>query len=154
MEMDNCTAKYLTICSDSCCIGGHIAHKKSSHLNYPDFSRIFDSVLSRLGILVYTAEVCNFWVDEYGVEKHGIVGGLAGVSARTSMVYIKPGGNDIHILNVRIMQHELSHNFGMNYNVACNAACIMSGGFDSNPSFSTSDIWCDNHAGQFNRNLH
>jgi len=154
MSMDKCEDGYYSTCSYSCCGESHSDHEKSSVKNMNDFdfgnTRIFDQSHSSMGILAYSAALCYLWSD----GTHGSVGGAARAPGRTSMVWFRHDIPNSYRLNVRTLQHELSHNFGLDYNVKCIADCIMSGGFDNTDIFEITDIWCTNHANQFRRNLH
>lgn len=56
-----------------------------------------------------------------------------------------------HMLNVRVVQHELSHMFGCPDHEENGEDCIMSSGFDKNYKYNLDDIWCSSCEAVFNR---
>ena len=67
--------------------------------------------------------------------------------------------------SVRVLQHELAHNFGVrdgqlgttpSYFSPCTGGqdCLMFGNHFDNATWSRTDIWCTNHTSEFNRDLH
>ena len=57
--------------------------------------------------------------------------------------------------SVRVIQHELSHNFGcVDGECTTGSSCIMNGGFDNNSSYNLSNIWCSNCIADFDASLH
>lgn len=60
------------------------------------------------------------------------------------------------MLNVRVIQHELSHLYGCHdkKSGSCATACIMSGGYDNTYTYNLSTIWCTACAASFDRTLH
>jgi hypothetical protein len=79
--------------------------------------------------------------------------GLLGLSELNGQYCMARVINTTSIKNIRVMQHEISHLFGMDDD-ACTAGqpCICHGGFDNISSFQNRDIWCAHHAAQFDRN--
>ena len=62
-----------------------------------------------------------------------------------------------YMLNVRVIQHELSHSFGCPDNCGAqdrDERCIMDGGFDRDNSFNHATIWCSHCEADFDRNAH
>jgi len=168
MHMDACMFPYInnpgytSLCSISCCGDDHQDHAKNSHLNIRQFrDSIFDSSYSRLGVLAYRAALC----DINGNGNHGAIGGMAYLSTnvfteRTSMVNFIHGS---YVTNVRILQHELAHNFGITDGyqaspstvVDCSPGwnCIMNSGFFGELNYRAV-IWCIAHANQIIRDIH
>ena len=151
MSMDECSSgNYHHICDATCCGNSHSGHMKCNNRALDNFDfgdeKIFDQSRSYMGVLAYSATLCNEWPD----GKHDSVGGAARTPGLISIVFLRPGERN-HTRNVRKLQHELSHNFGLDYSVNCIALCIMSGGFDNTNVFEDIEIWCDNHANQFRR---
>ncbi len=83
---------------------------------------------------------------------HAGVGGASFVSGDWSMC--KNATTLSTTVNVRIMQHEVSHLYGCNDGVCSSgASCIMNGGYDYSP-LTTQDIWCANCKTYFDTSLH
>ena len=58
--------------------------------------------------MFYTARLGYHYPDGYDT-----IGGLSYSRGRTSIAYVKPSNRpEDHARNVRILQHELSHNYG------------------------------------------
>ena len=101
---------------------------------------------SDLGVLIYRADL-----DAYGWANS--VGGAA------SIFDFNPSDRT---RSVRVLQHELAHNFGVHDGIlghpanfsACtpDSDCIMRGQFFRDPNFDRTGIWCDNHAGELRNN--
>jgi hypothetical protein len=76
--------------------------------------------------------------------------GLGGLNGNYCMARVI---NTDRTRSIRIMQHEISHLFGMDDDTCTgNKPCICHGGFDYIADFTNYDIWCDHHAAQFDRN--
>jgi len=61
--------------------------------------------------------------------------------------------NTTELLNYRVIQHEISHLFGMtDDDCVGDQLCICHGDFDEITNLNNQNIWCDHHASQFDRN--
>jgi hypothetical protein len=99
----------------------------------------------------------------FGPGNHGEVAGLAYPGPHEGWIFYgaiaspdKSQGFEEERISARnIIQHELSHNYGVNYQVPCtpNQNCIMSGGFDDEP-INFPDVWCQNCKNRFIANLY
>jgi len=160
LYMDECFARHSALCSVMCCGDAHILHYKDASMNLEQFTAFgFNRNNSRLGVLAYRSPLCTI----YGDGSHDAVGGMARSSGRTSMVDFKPTQRTP---NVRVMQHEFAHNFGVSdgypnapgSTVQCtspSSVCIMGGlSLMWDNDFGRSDTFCAAHRQQFNRNLH
>ncbi len=64
------------------------------------------------------------------------------------------------LVNVRLIQHEISHNYSCEdtnnppYSCTPGQNCIFNGGFDNNSNYNIDTIWCDACAIRFQSNLH
>ena len=100
-----------------------------------------------LRLVVTAATLCHM---SNGSHSYGPLGMASGIN---SMVFNNRG----HMLNVRVIQHEFSHNFGCHDNCgasANNERCIMDGGFDNDYLFNLSSIWCSTCEDNFDRTAH
>ena len=83
-------------------------------------------------------------------------GGLAGVGGDTAVVVIVPAErySESYTLNVRRIQHEISHLFGCLHTgdggTHCTSKCIMSGGWDDLDLYDVNSILCDRCKAVFN----
>lgn len=155
--IDSCPLTYGTACTTtSCgntCVNASVSDNHHKNI-YQNFNYIAGWVAPPLGYdLVLTASASNMcYQDENGYHSSGILG-LGYVSAGCALV--KNNTTRGMCLNVRVIQHELSHNYGCVDN-ACssNSSCIMSGGFDNNCIYDLSTIWCNNCTNTFNAALY
>ena len=150
--LDECILPFDTPCNVVC---GFFVNHKDSHRNLTDFA---DTVFGRdtdLGALVVTARMDAL--------------GRAFLPGRTSINDFRhtliPGhhwGQNPVAHNVRLLQHELAHNFGIydgwvgsSHYLTCTPRrpCLMNMDFFGDDDFSNSRIWCSVHAAQFDRNL-
>ena len=99
-----------------------------------------------LGALIYSAELC---VPDSSPPYRRHTRGLASFRGRTSINEFRPGHQD----NVRLLQHELSHNFGVHDSTVTRCSpdhrCVMSSAMWNMPDLRRTDIWCDNHRREF-----
>jgi len=160
LPMDECLHRYDMRCTVLC--GTHENHHKNIAGNMGSFTReIFNQSHSRLGVLAYRANLCSS-----GSHNGSPRGAAQAIVSRTSIVdFIPGGGARQRINNVRVLQHEIAHNFGVydGYSGAsffspCTSGsknCIMDGGgimYDNR--FGSTDTFCDAHTRQFDRYLH
>jgi len=155
MPMDSCTKpdKYIDLCDNACAVN-HADHHKAGSKNVLFFRDSVFDYSTQLGVLIYRANLCS------GTSLHNIggIGGIAdSVGGPTNMVDFKANA---HARSVRNLQHELSHNFGVNDGYLGSSAysactpgqqCLMNLGFLSDGNYSRVDIWCPQHAGELNR---
>jgi len=159
MPMDNC-GHHSILCRASCC-GDHQNHMKDASRNLNYFKdEIFNSNHSRLGVFAYRSLLCTV----SGNGSHGAVSGRAHISGRTSIANFIPSQYEA---NVRVLQHEIAHNFGVKdgYSSASGTTtqchdptqtCIMDSQsaliWDTN--YGSRNTWCSVHRAEFSRNLH
>ena len=101
--------------------------------------------LDAYDLLMFSTTVSQCYEDS-GEHTNWAAVGLANRNGVNTTIAANYGINN----NIRIMQHELSHNFGC-YDKSKEECldengnrekCIMSGGFDNDPEFFYSSIWC------------
>lgn len=159
---DTCTLGTLYPCTtNDCgvyCINEYIQtsnHHKNLYAMYYQFAN--PSWRGNSDILLgVTAVYACANVD--GVHKANYVYGLTGVSAGYTVIV----NNSLKGMksNVRLLQHELSHDFGCHdqngSTIVCTSGqnCINNGGFDNNFNFNLSNIWCNNCKARFNPNTY
>jgi len=159
--IDNCDLGLNVICSHLCCGESHTLHYKNYRFNINHFNNnIFNPSTSRLGVLAYRANMC---IIRVGDTTCSYVGGAANsIGGRTNMVDFQ---FNRHVQNVRILQHELAHNFGIKDSSSgvatvetspCTVGqdCLMIGDYFNDGTWSLRDIWCDEHKREFIRDLH
>lgn len=131
---DDCPLSPLSICKSSCASALTARHKYYiKNLNWLSNNYSFQNNDFLLAIQGNVFNSGIFGVTEF-------VGGRRVVIACPS--------NQSAILDSRILQHEMSHVYGM-YDGGCNGDCVMSGGFDKTPISQQRNIWCSYHYNQF-----
>ena len=152
LPMDGCYAGYANPCNFLCFTSGPTPIEcKDGITNLGVFRYgIMDTDHSRIGVLL-----CRAYLRA-GFTR---IGGIALPEGRANM-------NDFvqhaHTRNTRLLQHELSHNFGVRdhsgsiYISRCtpDEDCLMNGDFFNNHEYDRTDIWCRRHREEFNASLH
>lgn len=131
---DDCPLSPLSICKSSCASALTARHKYYiKNLNWLSNN--------------YSFQNNNFLLAIQGnVFNSGILGVTEFVGG--NRVVIACPSNQSAILDSRILQHEMSHVYGM-YDGGCTGKCVMSGGFDKTPISQQRNIWCSYHYNQF-----
>ena len=152
---DLCSLPTGTACTTASCGGtcadNYSANSANHHKNLYNFFYQIDDIWHRgtkdILIGVTSVNACS----NGGSGHHTGILGLAYAPGR----YVVVVNNETRgmMLNVRVIQHELSHSFGCQDN-ACTSGqnCIMSGGFDNNYNYMMATIWCDNCESVFDVN--
>jgi len=146
--IDNCSLPISTLCNNSACnspcnngtVENHngIHHKNLLQNYYLIYCSISSSGYDLLMTLT-SANCCN---------------GTMGAAGPTSdYSFVANRSTYSTTLKARIIQHELSHNFGCEEG-GCVAPCIMNGGYDTVNPYSDIIIWCVHHISEFDRDLH
>ncbi|MCL2857821.1 MAG: Ig-like domain-containing protein, partial [Oscillospiraceae bacterium] len=153
MHMDLCPHGHSSQCGPHC---GFPLHTDGTR-NINDFHNSIFSRQTDLGIAAVSAELTCHRLN------NGTVWGMGHVSWRTSLndfrATVPPNYLNIpnaDTYNVRLLQHELSHNFGVpDHNCVPGEPCVMRLNFFDNPNFNTPNIWCSRCAGiiRNNRNI-
>lgn len=152
MKMDACPRGYSNECiPDYCgsiCVNRNTTpnHHKNFDYNALNAWNNYGRDGNSIRLIAVGADLCH---EANG--KHS-VGALGMTSAnRTDCMTEQNRG---HMLNVRVIQHELSHVFGDGHCGTTNTPCIMSGGFDNNYSYNINSIWCPECIKKFKRTSH
>lgn len=156
MPLESCSLGYSTACTNSNC-GSTCVNKNQStnhHKNF-DYNCLFAKANYGysgwdLAVEVTSANLCHQHGTGHDNCGLGMVPSIGSDFAMAKLTTSRgnPG-------NVRVIQHELSHNFGCaDSSCTSGALCIMSGGFDSNSSYNLTNIWCTNCASKFDRTKH
>lgn len=106
-------------------------------------------------------QMCTSSNGVHNVGLYGLASMLGTVTFLEMNDYVERASS-YHTGNVRLMQHELSHNFGVHDvnnsdpSTKCteNSLCIMSGGWDYIEQYDLANIWCKKHADQLEYTLH
>jgi hypothetical protein len=155
LPIDSCSLAYGTACTTSSC-GSSCVNSSSSdnhHKNmYRNFYKVEDDIPITGYDLMLTASASSMCYNKDGVHSTGILGlGYVG----GEYTFVKNNTTRGMKLNVRVIQHELSHNFGcVDGECTTGSSCIMNGGFDNNSSYNLSNIWCSNCIADFDASLH
>lgn len=148
VKSDDCPRGYYSICNNSCNTTCQNKNKTPNHHKNFDYNayqawNTYGKDGKNLRIVFSNADLCHI----NGSGGHDL-GGLGIAHGQDMMVKQNRG----HMLNVRVVQHELSHTFGAKDNeCGLDAPCIMSGGFDNNYSYNLDNIWCSWCQYKFNR---
>lgn len=156
LAIDSCTRSYGTACAVGSPCGTTCVNTSSSSNHHKNMYRNYHQVINDIPItgykLMLTVSASNMCYQSGGSHSDGILG-LGATSGDYS--FVKNNTTRGMMLNVRVIQHELSHNFGCNDGPCTSGSnCIMSGGFDNNSSYNLTTIWCSNCTSKFNSSLH
>ncbi len=146
----NCTD---AICSSNCDpdypeVYGH--HHRNIYYNLDWLSTAYPCTTYDLVLGVSLTHLCAKFDDVHI--------GVPGLSNTARHAFVKYFNYDIDAdttlatYNTRVIQHELSHNYGCSHHGG--TPCIMNGGFDNVVYNTTSDIWCASCELGFDVNLH
>jgi hypothetical protein len=133
----------------------------STNLHHTNFRKNFEQIRawyssSPIMIAVLASSyMCDKTRCDASTNPIPFIGGTALQEGKLSYNISLP---DLDTTAVRVIQHELSHNFGVWYHCVPNntARCIMSGDFDSVNlgEEQNNNIWCPPCFASFNANLH
>lgn len=155
IPIDYCSLSYSSNCTSSTC-GSSCVNSTSTSNHHKNIYRNFYKVKNDISIsgydLMLTVSSSNLCYQKNGAHSTGILG-LGDVSG--SHVFVKNNTTRGMKLNVRVIQHELSHNYGCLDN-ACSSGqnCIMNGGFDNNSTYNLYSIWCADCLARFDPYAH
>ena len=160
LPLDNCPRGTEIICgipvgaSTFCGTCDNAYNSASHHRNfYSNYYFVRDNFPLNGADLMLTVSGALMCDMSGGSHRGGLNGGTLGLgetSGKYSMVKNNPTSG--MILNVRRIQHELSHNYGNNH---CSGnECIMNSGWDYNWNYNVQTIWCIGCEQSFNANLH
>jgi len=149
-----CTASAASNCScGSVCINATTSniHHKNIWKNYYSLTGNYPTIGWGLLMGRSSSPMCGVWNSTHGYG----YGGVGGVKAKYTYVTNVFSA----IVNIRIIQHELSHNFGCydngsGSNCTPGNMCIMRGSYDNIPITQTPYIWCANCVKYFDVNAH
>ena len=155
LEIDSCLLSYSTACTTTNCgstcvnTGNLPNHHKNMYLN---FCQVKDNIGITGYDLMLTVSASSMCFEYNNAHNTGILG-LGDVSGQHT--FVKNNTTRGMRLNVRVIQHELSHNYGC-YDDTCptNSNCIMNGGFDNNYQYNLQTIWCTKCTSDFDASLH
>lgn len=155
LAIDFCSLAYGTACNTTNC-GSTCANTSSTSNHHKNMYRNHYQVINDIPItgydLMLTASASNMCYNSGGSHSTGILG-LGGVSG--DYCFVKNNTTGGMRLSIRVIQHELSHNYGLNdSNCSASENCIISGEFDNNSIYNLSTIWCTNCTNNFNSSLH
>ncbi|MEY8313172.1 hypothetical protein AALA61_14590 [Oscillospiraceae bacterium 42-9] len=149
MPLESCKKGYYVMCENGAC-GSQCKNTDSSSNHDKNFDRNYHFAVRTYGysgfdtmLTVVSATMCH----ESSEKKHST--NCLGMTTHydSAMVKLTPSRE---IGNVRVIQHEISHQYGCSH--CSNSHCIMNGGFDANPNYNLSTIWCNSCASAFDRN--
>ncbi len=169
LDLDNCTLPIYTACNSTCgttCSNDY----KDGNGNIIDIDhhrnmyRALDEVIDETDIGIYdlcltatSKRMCYYNGD--GIHSDGILG-LARTGGDWAFTYSAESRPEY--LNVRVMQHELSHLFGCRDTYPANTTyyctpgydCIFNGGFDDITTYDQHTIWCPACTARFDALCH
>ena len=157
MPLESCGLGYYTGCNYTSC-GSTCSNSYSTpnhHKNF-DYNCLFAKANYGysgwdIGMVISSAKPCH--MHSAGVHDYCGLGMVPYVGDNFAMAKLITANDQIK--NVRVIQHELSHCFCCRDNECTSYGnCIMSGGFDLNPNFYITNIWCDQCKSRFNRTQH
>lgn len=146
MKLEDCPNGYTKECNTANCgeVCKNVVSSPNHHKNF-DYNALnawktYGTNGNRIRLIVVGIQLCHN-VD--GKHKNNALGWWP--SGFNGMVQ----QNRSHMLNVRVIQHELSHAYGAEH---CNGSmCIMNGGYDNNYAYNLSNIWCSSCSQKFSR---
>lgn len=152
--LESCGKGYYTVCNNTQC-GSTCQNNSSTPNHHKNFDFNYYYIRSHasysaydLGFAVTSAKLCH----KHSGGTHDTCG-LGMVSGNTFGM-AKQTTSRGTMLNVRVIQHELSHCYGCSDHSDAGERCIMSGGFDNNYTYNLTSIWCTTCTSNFNRTAH
>lgn len=146
MEMDKCPRGYYTECNTTqcgaVCVNANTTpnHHKNFDYNALKAWNAYGMSGNDMRLILVNANLCH----EYnGAHNTNALGWWP--NGNNGMVE----QNRSHCLNVRVIQHELSHTYGATH--CGNAICLMEGAYDNTAIYNLNSIWCGDCRSNFNR---
>lgn len=147
MKMDTCPNGYIDECTTSNC-GSICENRKGTPNHHKNFDYNALNAWNNYGMdgnsirfITVGADLCH---KSAGKHSKGALGMASGNNCMAEQ-------NRGHMLNVRVVQHELSHVYGAKDCGNKATPCIMSGGFDKNYTYNLTSIWCADCTKNFDR---
>lgn len=147
MKMDSCPNGYINECTTSKC-GSTCKNVKTTPNHHKNFNynalnawNTYGMDGNSLRFITVGADLCH---ENAGKHSKGALGWRQGNNCMAEQ-------NRGHMLNVRVIQHELSHAYGAKHCGNQKTPCIMSGGFDNNYTYNLTSIWCSDCKKNINR---
>ena len=141
LPIDNCTLHRHYACDDAIC-GSLCVNSTITQVHHKNAEKNLNTVRSYIPLSTYDL-MLTFVSTALCLNRNGVhyyVAGLANTNGSYAIINNLNGYSDI--INVRIMQHEISHLFGCIDNQCTDGyACIMNGKLNNTP-LSVTDIWC------------
>lgn len=151
LPLDDCTAEYTEVCEDGAPCEGTLAtpyHHKNCDKNLLYIKENFSLGGNDVVVCVDGVQHCRMRESGHGNNNLGLTYTSGEYSLCTQMVH--KGYN----VNVRILQHEMSHLFGCHDGeCASQTPCIMNGGYDGE-SLHLKNIWCSECVKDFDPEIH
>ena len=146
MKLDDCPNGSNSQCTSTNC-GSTCKNRISAPNHHKNFDynalnawKAYGMDGNDMRLVLVGVQLCH---EENGSHKNNGLGWWP--SGKNGMVL----QNRTHMLNVRVIQHELSHTYGVSH--CTSSKCIMNGGFDKNYVYNLDNIWCSSCAKQFDR---
>ena len=154
IPMDFCPYGYSTYCSPPLCNANSFCHPEydaymNHHKNFDHNNKYILGHVSRQAGHIRSPIFCSSYLcSGYHATNPGGVGYVDDRSATVNWSVLSSN----HVTNVRLLQHEMSHVFGLNHHNPPRT-CIMSAGYDDNYNYNLPNIWCSECISNFQRNL-
>lgn len=156
LKLNACPNGYINQCTTLNC-GSTCQNRINSPNHHKNFDynalNAWNSISrgnNRLRIILVGADLCH---NSNGNHSTGALGWWPGAGTGTDGSNGMVEQNRGHMLDVRVVQHELSHAFGTHHCTSTTTPCIMNSGFDSNYQYNLYSIWCSSCKKDFNRNI-
>jgi len=156
LPVDLCTLTLNNHCTAADCGGGNSSctNSTTNNIHHKNITKNLNVIKQSFSVSPYN--LLTTFIGTYACAKSGLThiypAGMADVSGKYSIcTFVSPPATPYY--NIRILQHELSHNYGCGHCSYDTGACIMKGSYD-NDLTDRVDIWCSTCKNQFNRDLH
>lgn len=153
VKAQDCSLSYSSGCTSSSC-GSLCANRKDPPNHHKNFNYNALNSWSTYGrngknirIVLSAANLCHL---SAGAHSTGALGWWPSDLFSDGMAK----QNRDHMLNVRVIQHEISHAFGCGHCGSTDERCIMSGGYDNIYIYNNYTIWCSDCYHDFKRLAH
>ena len=128
-----------TNCGSSCVnnVSETLNHHKNGFKNWTPFVTYRNNTGNDIYLWATSANICYKKNNTHSAT----LGGLSG----NNCIMVHSGTRGRLVSNpMRLLQHEISHYFGVSDNACSNQDCIMSLDFYSDSDYLNLEIWCDN----------